>query len=214
MLGDKSIFVSPKNSTKKKKPADEIRLAAGCVCPGDMLLARDQFAELAYAERDMVFRLARRISGNTQRAEDLVQETYLRAVRASATFDLREFGIRPWLIRILHGVHSNLLRSESRTPLPVEDAGDNLPARQLPFEASDDPHCFESMDERLVKAIESLSPPIRDTILLWAIDDLNYGEIAKALGVPIGTVMSRLHRARRHLRDRLQSAMTPRGALQ
>jgi RNA polymerase sigma-70 factor (ECF subfamily) len=189
-----------------------IHFSMVCVCVPVMLLAQEQFTELAVAEMGVVCRIARRLSDDATRAEDLVQETYLRAIKASGRFDLREFGIRPWLVRILHGVHFNRLKSDSRQPKPADDASFDIPAREERFSGSNDPHGFESMDQRLVKAIKSLRGPYRDALLLWAVEDLNYAEIAETLCVPIGTVMSRLHRARKQLRERLENFSMASGA--
>lgn len=179
-----------------------------------MPLAQQQFTELAVAEFEMIYRLARHLSGDPAGAEDLVQETYLRAIKAWHTFELREFGIRPWLARILHGVHFNRLRREARQPTNLDESRLDTADRERPSTAVDDPHGFQTMDERLVNAIEDLKRPYRDALLLWAVDDLNYSEIARTLHVPVGTVMSRLHRARKQLRARLQGSITERGTLQ
>jgi len=65
-----------------------------------MKLPREQFEKLALEQLDMLYRVAKRLTRDGERAEDLVQETYLRALRAGDSFDLQEYGIRPWLIRI------------------------------------------------------------------------------------------------------------------
>jgi RNA polymerase sigma-70 factor (ECF subfamily) len=168
-----------------------------------MTLAREEFADLAVAQMDMVFRKARSLTRDFTRAEDLVQDTYLRAIRFRETFELREFGIKPWLIRILRGVHCDRLSQESRQPRPLDEAADYADPISTSLPDESDPHGLETMDERLVKAIHSLSPTFREPLLLWALEDLTYQEIATALNVPIGTVMSRLHRARKLVRERI-----------
>jgi RNA polymerase sigma-70 factor (ECF subfamily) len=168
-----------------------------------MTIAREEFTDLAVAQMDSVFRKARSLSRDVARAEDLVQDTYLRAIRFRETFELRDFGIKPWLIRILRGVHCDLLSRESRDARPLEEATEYAaPISTLPPNERD-PHGLETMDERLVKAINSLSSTFREALLLWAIEDLTYQEIANTLNVPIGTVMSRLHRARKLVRERI-----------
>jgi RNA polymerase sigma-70 factor (ECF subfamily) len=171
-----------------------------------MPLAQDEFDGLAVAELAMVNRLARRLCRDAARAEDLVQETYLRALRFRGTFELREFGIRPWLARILHGVYFNHLRSEGRQPVAIDDERMEIGGSETEPTGPGDPYGFETMDQRLVAAIESLKPPHRQVLLLWAVHELNYSEIAEKLHVPIGTVMSRLHRARQQLKARLEGA--------
>ncbi len=96
------------------------------------------------------------------------------------------------------------MRRESRQPVNIDESRLQTPDREHGYFAVDDPNGFESMDERLVGAIEALKAPYRDALLLWAVNDLNYSEIAETLHVPVGTVMSRLHRARKQLRERLQ----------
>jgi len=173
-----------------------------------MKLARDEFQKLAIAQMDTLFRLARRLTRDASGAEDLVQETYARAFRAAGNFELQDFGIRPWLARILHNLHTSRAERESRQPRatdlaaleaaagPVMDRSDKLP----PI----DPASFEAMDERLVAALDSLPPEYKSVLLLWAVEDFSYKEIAAALEIPIGTVMSRLYRARQQLSEQLR----------
>jgi RNA polymerase sigma-70 factor (ECF subfamily) len=168
-----------------------------------MKLVRDEFEKLALEHVDMLYRIARRLTRDPTRAEDLVQETYLRAFRAQEDFDLQEYGIRPWLVRILHNLHYSRSEREKRQPLAVDDA--HLDAAALsapgdPFPAGS----FEGMDERLVKALGELPAEYQTVMLLWAVEELSYKEIAHSVGVPIGTVMSRLHRARQKLSEKLR----------
>jgi RNA polymerase sigma-70 factor (ECF subfamily) len=152
--------------------------------------------------------VARRLTHDAVRAEDLVQETYLRAFRARDDFDLQEYGIRPWLVRIMHNLHFSRSQREKRQPVAVDDthldatssAGTeaNAGVRLL------DPASFEGMDERLVHAIEELPQEYQTVLMLWAVEEFSYKEIAESLEVPIGTVMSRLHRARQRLAEKLQ----------
>jgi RNA polymerase sigma-70 factor, ECF subfamily len=168
-----------------------------------MTLAREEFTDLAVAQMDTVLRKARSVSRDFSRAEDLVQDTYLRAIRFRETFELRDFGIKPWLIRILRGVHCDHLSKESRQPRPLDEAAEYAEPTSISPPDESDPHGLQTMDERLVKAINSLSATSREALLLWAIEEFSYQEIANALAVPIGTVMSRLHRAKKLLRERI-----------
>ena len=175
---------------------------------------REQFEQLALEQLDTLYRIARRLARDPQRAEDLVQETYLRAVRARDTFDLQSHGIRPWLLRIMHNVHVSRSEREGRQPAAIEDeqleaatsggagAGAGMRARSMP---PYDQFSFEGMDQQLVRAIEGLAPEYQIVLMLWAVDELSYKEIAAAVGIPIGTVMSRLHRARQRLSEQLRS---------
>jgi RNA polymerase sigma-70 factor (ECF subfamily) len=171
-------------------------------------LPRDEFERLALEHLDTLYRVARRLTHDANRAEDLVQDTYLRAMRAGDTFELQQFGIRPWLLRIMHNLHVSGAEREKRQPLAMDDehlaanSGAGLPASRIPLPI--DPASFEGMDERLVKALDQLAPEYQVVLLLWAVDGLAYKEIADAVGIPIGTVMSRLHRARQKLADLLR----------
>jgi RNA polymerase sigma-70 factor (ECF subfamily) len=165
-------------------------------------LSRSEFEALALEHIDMLYRIARRLTREANRAEDLVQETYLRALRARDTFDLQNHGIRPWLLRIMHNLHFSQSGRERRQPAAIEEelleasAQVELP----PITAAS----FEGMDERLVRAVDQLPAEYQTVLLLWAIDELSYKEIAEAVGIPIGTVMSRLHRARQRLSEQLR----------
>src|SRR3954451_16391643 len=86
-----------------------------------MKLDRTQFEALAMEHLDMLYRMARRLTRDEASAEDLVQETYLRALRSYETFDLKEYGIRPWLLRIMHNLHSSRFKREKRQPMAIEE---------------------------------------------------------------------------------------------
>jgi len=87
-----------------------------------MKLTREQFDRLSLEHLDMLYRIARRLTRDPTRAEDLVQETYVKALRASESFELHEeYGIRPWLIRIMHNLHFSRSQREKKQPALVED---------------------------------------------------------------------------------------------
>jgi RNA polymerase sigma-70 factor (ECF subfamily) len=146
----------------------------------------------------------------------LVQETFLRALRSREGFDLQEHGIRPWLIRIMHNIHLTQADRQRREPILMDGqalgiaAGDGRDGRagadsvggedRLPFSAD----FFQNLDEKLLHALESLPSEYQVVLLLWSVEELSYKEIAEAVSVPIGTVMSRLHRARQRLAAMLQ----------
>ena len=150
---------------------------------------------------DAVYRFARRLSGDDHEAEDLTQETFLRAYRAFDRFELREFGVKPWLLKILHNTFLNRRAREQKAPRAVD--------QQTLDEVHTDPSSspsgaipeldYEHLDAEVKRALEHLSPDFRAIILLWATAELSYQEIAEVLSIPIGTVMSRLHRARQQL---------------
>jgi RNA polymerase sigma-70 factor (ECF subfamily) len=178
-----------------------------------MKLDRSQFEKLAMEHLDMLYRIARRLTRDEATAEDLVQETYLRALRFYQNFDLKEFGIRPWLLRILHNLHTTRFQREKRQPVAIDDAQlQAATATGNGYSAlADGNNIWDGMDEQLVRAVESLPEEYQTAMILWAIDELSYKEIAEALEVPIGTVMSRLHRARARLSEQLRGYATEHG---
>jgi RNA polymerase sigma-70 factor (ECF subfamily) len=168
-----------------------------------MKLTSEQFEKLALEHMDMLYRIARRLAREPNAAEDLVQETYLRAFKSRDGFELQEFGIRPWLVRIMHNLHVSRASRERRQPqaIPAEIL-ETAPDESAPA-ALAGTFNWEGMDQRLVHAVAELPPEYQSVLLLWAVDELSYKEIATALDVPMGTVMSRLHRARQRLSEQL-----------
>lgn len=158
------------------------------------------FERLALEHIDMVDRVARTLTRNPAEADDLVQETYLRALQAWENFDLRSYGIRPWLLRILHNLHITRSTREARQPMAM--ATEQLQTHPDPAQAAANPW---QPTEDLDKAMDRLPVELRTALTLWAVEELSYQEIADVVGVPIGTVMSRLHRARHRLRADLQA---------
>jgi len=178
------------------------------VASSSMSLSRQQFEQLALAQLDALYRMARRLTRDASRSDDLVQETFARALRSRDNFQLEEFGIKPWLLRIMYNLHLNRAGREKRQPASATDEAleqssyseaDNLPI---------DPASFQAMDQNLVKALDDLPEDYRTVMLLWAVEELSYKEIADALDVPIGTVMSRLYRARQRLASQLKDYAT------
>jgi len=160
-----------------------------------MRLSRDEFVRLALAEIDAVDRVARSLVRGAAEADDLVQETYLRALKSCDGFELQSFGIRPWLLRILHNLHVNRAKREQKQPAATAAEHLELMAVEetppVPAEGFNDVYLDRALDE--------LPTELRSILILWAVDELSYNEIAEVVGIPIGTVMSRLHRARQRL---------------
>jgi RNA polymerase sigma-70 factor (ECF subfamily) len=160
-------------------------------------------------EFGVAYRVAFRLLGNEQDALDAVQDGFLKAVRHLAEFDGRS-GFRTWLMRVVSNAALDLGRRRRRRPaLPLDDgAADALPGES----AEDDPaRGLHRADQRaaLDRALDRLSPPIRTTFVLFAEAGLSYRDIAEAQGVPVGTVMSRIHFARQKLQAALGEAETP-----
>jgi RNA polymerase sigma-70 factor (ECF subfamily) len=140
--------------------------------------------------------MAYRLTGNAHDAEDLVQETMLRAHRA---FDRYRPGTnaRAWLFTILHRLRTDDLRRKGRRPETVELADDGPPVPAAHEQS------LTSGREDIVRALEGLPEAFRSAVVLRDIEEFTYAEIAKILGVPVGTVMSRIHRGRAQLRQAL-----------
>jgi len=136
-----------------------------------------------------------RMTRNAHDAEDLVQETFLRAYRAFDGFTPGT-NIRAWLYTILHRVRTDAFRKAGRSPRTVEMEGEG-PAVPPPQDA------LASGGEDLERALQSLPEVFRTAVVLRDIQDFTYDEIAQILEVPVGTVMSRIHRGRAQLRTLL-----------
>lgn len=162
-----------------------------------------QFNAAVLPHLDLVYRIALKMTGDVSEAQDLVQETFLRAFRSFGQFELREYGAKPWLLKILHNVFITRRSHESRAPslmddLSLDDFAAELESKSfetLPAGRMD----WESFDDELKEAVEALAPDYRSVLLLWGLGDLSYKEIAQILGCALGTVMSRLFRARQQL---------------
>ena len=132
-------------------------------------------------------------------AEDLVQDTFMQALQSFHRFE-KGTNCRAWLIRILFHVNSNRRRAKARLEL-VSDTDERI-AETIAF---DPPTPQGLTEEEVLRALRSLPPQFEEVVLLSDIEDMTYKEIAKTLGVPIGTVMSRLHRGRKMMRAELAS---------
>jgi len=169
--------------------------------------ARDRvrFEEEALELADQVYRVARRLVATREEAEDLMQETYARAFRAWRSFQPGT-NLRAWLLRILTNLNIDRGRRVQRAPdtQPLEE-GDYFLYNKLQ-EGGDSQE--ERVDERLsqddaVSALSAVPHDFRDAIVLVDIGDFSYADAAQILEIPIGTVMSRLHRGRRILKKEL-----------
>jgi RNA polymerase sigma-70 factor, ECF subfamily len=163
-----------------------------------------RFREQVLPELDVLLRVARRLTRNPADAEDLVQDTLVRAYRAFGRFDGRY--PRAWLLTILRNTHGNELRKR-RPDLLDDEVAQRLPGRD--HDGRQDgvaERAFaDHFDPVVRESLASLSANHRAVIALVDLDGLTYQEAADLLEVPVGTVMSRLHRARRKVRARLES---------
>ncbi|MHC5113129.1 MAG: sigma-70 family RNA polymerase sigma factor [Planctomycetota bacterium] len=183
----------------------------------DHALERKVFEDLSLPHLNAVYRMAMQLARHPDEAADLVQETYLRALRVAERYEERGGGIRPWLFKILHNVFYTRAGRAKRQPIGVEDfptAATDEPGPDEPPPAWDLASLeWEHVDERLKASIEQLRPEYRSVLLLWGVEGLKYREIAEIQEIPIGTVMSRLHRARSMLARQLSEIAEEKGIL-
>jgi RNA polymerase sigma-70 factor (ECF subfamily) len=174
--------------------------------------ARDRvrFEEEALELSDQVYRVARRIAGSREEAEDLVQQAYERAFRSWRQYTPGT-NLRAWLLRILTNLNIDRGRRQQRSPQTVpldNEAGDYFLYNKLESQVSGENPDEERVLERLsqdsiVDALADVPHDFRDTIVLVDIGEFSYADAAQILDIPVGTVMSRLHRGRRVLKKNL-----------
>lgn len=180
-------------------------------------MERDIFERLALDQMDAVYRMSMRLSRRPEEADDLVQEVYARAFRPGTIerFEDQSGGadpggsMRSWLFAICHNVFYTRIKKEARQPGSVgeffAEAASTAPPDAPPPVFDRAGLDWQQVDGRLKAAVEELKEEYREVLLMWGVDGLKYREIAEILGVPIGTVMSRLHRARKLLTDALMA---------
>jgi RNA polymerase sigma-70 factor (ECF subfamily) len=174
--------------------------------------ARDRvrFEEEALELSDQVYRVARRLVSSREEAEDLMQETYARAFRGWRGYTSGT-NLRAWLLRILTNLNIDRGRRQQRTPdtQPLEE-GDYFLYNRLEESGRDTNVDEDRVIERLsqddiVDALSAVPHDFRDVVVLVDIGDFSYADAAQILDIPVGTVMSRLHRGRRILKGELAS---------
>jgi RNA polymerase sigma-70 factor (ECF subfamily) len=190
-----AAMAEPENGTNALRLATEAR-------------DRVRFEEDALALSDQVYRVARHLAGSREDAEELVQETYARAFRSWRSFQPGT-NLRAWLLRILTNLNIDRGRRRQRAPetQPLEE-GDYFLYNRLEESTGDGTADEERVVERLsqddiVTALSAVPHDFRDVIVLVDIGDFSYQDAAQILDIPVGTVMSRLHRGRRILKREL-----------
>jgi RNA polymerase sigma-70 factor (ECF subfamily) len=163
---------------------------------------------MALAELDAVYRYACFLCKDAARAEDLVQDVYSKALHAptSDAFEFRDAGMRAWLFTIARNTYfrsverDHLARRALRLTAEIDpaDAPDTVAIERIDWSTA---------EPRLNRALGQMSDELAEVLWLWAVEGLKYREIAIALDTPIGTVMSRLHRARTHAARALTDAI-------
>src|SRR5580698_4765031 len=176
------------------------------------------FESLALPLLPALYNVAFWLSRNPADAEDLVQETFLKALRGFPSFEPGS-NFRAWIFRILRNTYltSRTGLAAMRTVALEDEMGDGSDSRSAVYpEGAIDRDTPEvnliRLSDRaaLQAAMEQLPPPLLEVILLCDVEEMKYREIATVLEIPIGTVMSRIARARTALRGELQANMTPR----
>jgi RNA polymerase sigma-70 factor (ECF subfamily) len=177
------------------------------------------FAEQAMEHMPSLYSAALRMTRNPSDAEDLVQETYLRAYRGFGGFE-QGTNLKAWLYRILTNTFINIYRAKKRRPdeTELDDVEDFYLYRRLG--GLEEARAGRSAEDELMdlfpeaevkEAIEALPENFRLAVLLADVEGFSYKEIADILDIPIGTVMSRLHRGRKALQKRLYDFAAERG---
>jgi len=162
----------------------------------------DSFESNALPHLDTLYRVALRLTGEPAAAQDLVQDTMLRALRAWGSFRPGS-NARAWLVTILRNQFINGWRSEKRGPVGVDV--DAIPEPPDPKDPDPEGRFFsELVDEEVLRAVDGLPDEFREVLVLSDMEGLPYAEIAESLDIPVGTVKSRLFRARRILQGSLR----------
>jgi RNA polymerase sigma-70 factor, ECF subfamily len=191
-------------------------MARSLAAPPDDPALKERFERQVLPLLPNLYSAALRMTRNPADAEDLVQETYLRAYRGFSGFE-EGTNLRAWMYRILTNTFINSYRKKQREPVTVQE--DDLDEWYLydklgenGVEPSAEAEVIRSMpDEDVQRALEALPEGFRLAVLLADVEGFSYKEIAEILGIPIGTVMSRLHRGRRALEKALWERVRERG---
>lgn len=169
-----------------------------------------EFAEIALQYMNSVYKAALRMTRDETEAQDLVQDAYLRAYRFFDKFE-KGTNFRAWLFKILKNIYINKYRKESKRPQMV-DISNVEASGDLAVTATPEDEIFDKLlDDDVTGAIDALPEEFRLAIILSDLEGFAYKEVAEILDIPIGTVMSRLHRGRRLLRNSLHEYAVKRG---
>jgi RNA polymerase sigma-70 factor (ECF subfamily) len=160
----------------------------------------------ALGHLDSLYRTALRLTRVPADAEDLVQETYLKAFRSSDSFEPGT-NLRAWLFTILHNTARNRARDRARDAVAIDSDTVERTAEESAGASADTPETLllrDVMTPDVQAAVEALPDTFRQAVWLRDVEEFSYAEIAAMLDIPAGTVMSRISRGRRMLFDRLQ----------
>ena len=163
------------------------------------------FAEEAIGHLDALYRGALRLTRDPDKAQDLVQDTYARALRYQHSYQPGT-NMKAWLFAIMRNLYWDRFQKSNREAVSIDDIGEFALYDQMRDDLGEGPEA-EVLDRiargEVVEAIEKLNPLHREVVLLVDVEGFSYKDAANILGVPIGTVMSRLHRARQQLQKDL-----------
>jgi RNA polymerase sigma-70 factor, ECF subfamily len=193
--------------------AEDVDGAADAPGRASALGARDRarFEEEALGHAEQLYRVALRLSGSAQTAEDLVQEAYLRAFRSWRSFKPGT-NLPAWLATILRNAYLDEARKQSRRPAQesLDEHGDYYLYNQLSQESREPQAAVVDRlsSGAIVESLAAVPPVFREVVVLVDIGDFSYADAAEILGIPIGTVMSRLYRGRRLLKQALADRAT------
>jgi RNA polymerase sigma-70 factor (ECF subfamily) len=182
---------------------------------------KESFADIVNSESQRLYRLCFRLTGNSQEAEDLCQDALARALKSFHQFEGRS-QISTWLYRIALNAWKNKMRTKRTVTIfgffrseEKSESGDaSMPIEPVGHDAPLESGIERSESERLLQsALDGLDPEHREIVVLRDIEDKSYDELADLLGVPIGTVKSRLARAREALRLKLAPILKSKGEI-
>lgn len=178
--------------------------------------ATQRFYDIVWPQMDAVLRYAQMLTGSTAEAEDLSQETLLKAFRAIDQFEPGT-NVRAWLMTILRRTHIDRVRASAARPsvsldsLPIDPQAVERVEPGDPSDWNDAEAMLQQFgDQTIIDALKELSDDMRWTLLLVDVEGLDLAEAAKVLGVAVGTVKSRSHRARAMLKTHLESRLARR----
>jgi len=170
------------------------------------MFGRAGFAEAeALGYLDSLYGAALRLTRNAADAEDLVQDTYVKAFRSSRQFKAGT-NLKAWLFTILYNNYRNRRRDDHRDPVDVDSERLEASAPADPAAGPEQQLLRDTLDADLQAALDELPEPFREAVWARDVDEFSYAEIAEMLGIPVGTVMSRISRGRRMLYDRLHES--------
>ncbi|MER8094629.1 RNA polymerase sigma factor SigE [Streptomyces goshikiensis] len=202
----KRLFWSPGEPKSVTYTADRFHTATATTATfatdaGSQAWTPPSWEEIVSTHSARVYRLAYRLTGNQHDAEDLTQEVFVRVFRSLSTYTPGTF--EGWLHRITTNLFLDMVRRKQRIRFDAlgDDAAERLPSREpSPQQVLHDTH----FDADVQQALDTLAPEFRAAVVLCDIEGLSYEEIAATLGVKLGTVRSRIHRGRSHLRKALK----------